>query len=181
MARHRLPLLSLPTSTSPSHTQVSSLARTPVMQRTMAPTLAKSTLVFIRDMISSGEITTFQMAEAACCSKRTIIRIRSNLRLFGSVKAPPIKTGRPQSVTPIMLEALGDHLLEPDLYLHEMELFFLDEFDISVPMSTISEVSHRRGWSKKRARQKAKESNPDLCNDYCHLISEFSVRSCHMQ
>jgi hypothetical protein len=45
------------------------------------------------------------MAEAAGCNKRAIIRIRSKLRLFGSIKAPPIKAGRPRSITPIMLEA----------------------------------------------------------------------------
>ena len=141
----------------------------------MAPNLAKSTLVLIYDMIASNELTTSQMAKAAGCSKRAIIRIRSNLRLFGSVKAPPMKPGRPQSITPIMLEALCDHLLDkPDLYLHEMELFFLDEFEVSVPKSTISDALHRKGWSKKTARQKAKERNPDLRDDYCHLISEFS-------
>lgn len=141
----------------------------------MAPNLAKSTLVFIHDMISSDELTASELAEAAGCSKRAIFRIRSNLRLFGCVKAPPIKRGQPQSITPIMLEALCDHLLEkPDLYLHEMELFFLDEFDVSIPKSTISDTLQRNGWSKKTARQKAKERNPDLRDDYCNLISEFS-------
>lgn len=112
----------------------------------MAPNLAKSTLLLIHDMIASNELTTSQMAKAAGCSKRAIIRIRSNLRLFGSVKAPPMKPGRPQSITPIMLEALCDHLLDkPDLYLHEMELFFLDEFEVSVPKSTISDALHRKG------------------------------------
>jgi transposase len=140
----------------------------------MAPNLAKSTLVLIRDMISS-ELSSSEMAAAAGCSERAITRIRSKLRLFGSVKAPPIKAGRPRIITPIMLETLCDHLLEkPDLYLHEMELFFLDEFDVSVPKSTISDALHRIGWSKKTARQKAKERNPDLRDDYCHLISEFS-------
>ena len=47
-----------------------------------------------------------------------------------------------------MLEALCDHLLDkPDLYLHEMELFFLDEFEVSVPKSTISDALHRKRWS----------------------------------
>lgn len=52
----------------------------------MAPNLAKSTLVLIHDVISSDKLTTLQMVEAAGCSKCAIIRIRSNLRLFGSVK-----------------------------------------------------------------------------------------------
>lgn len=140
----------------------------------MAPNLAKTTLRLIQDMISSGELTTSQIAQAAGCSKRTMIRIRSNLQLFGSIKAPAIKAGRPRSITQVMLEALCDHLLEkPGLYLHEMEIFLLDEFDVLIPKSTISDALYRKGWSKKTARQKAKERNMDLCDKYCHLISEF--------
>lgn len=141
----------------------------------MAPNLAKSTLVFIYDMVTSNELTTSQMVKAVGCSKRAIIRIWSNLRLFGSVKAPPMKPRQLQSITLIMLEALCDYLLDkPDLYLHKMELFFLDEFEVSVLKSTISDALHRKGWSQKTARQKAKERNSDLRDDYCHLISEFS-------
>jgi transposase len=125
-------------------------------------------------MISSGELTTSQVAEAAGCSKCAIIRIRSNLRLFGSIKAPSIRAGRPRSITPIMLDALCDRLLEkPGLYLHEMEVFLMDKFDMFIPKSTISDALHRKGWSKKTARQKAKERNADLRDNYCHLISEF--------
>lgn len=124
----------------------------------MAPNLAQSTLSFIHDMISSGELTTSQMAEAAGCSKRTVMRIRCNLRMYGSIKAPPIKKGRPQSVTPVMMKALCEHLLEkPSLYLQEMQLFLLDKFDIHIPKSTISDTLHHEGWSKKTARQKARE------------------------
>ncbi|KAJ5335558.1 hypothetical protein N7452_007961 [Penicillium brevicompactum] len=112
----------------------------------MVPNLAKSTLVLIRDIISSDELSTSGMAAAAGCSERTIARIRSNLRLFGSVKAPPIKAGRPWSTTPIMLDTLCDHLLQkPDLYIHEMELFPFDEFDVYVPKSTISDTLYRIG------------------------------------
>lgn len=104
-------------------------------------------------MISSGELTASQIAEAAGCNKRAITRIRSNMRLFGSIRAPSIKAGRPRSITPIMLEALCDRLLEkPGLYLHEMEILLLDEFDVSIPKSTISNTLHRKGWSKKTAR-----------------------------
>jgi len=86
-------------------------------------------LSFIHDMISSGELTTSQMAEAAGCRKRTVIRIRSNLRMYGSIKGPSIKKGRLQSVTPVMMKALCEHLLEkPSLYLQEMQFFLLDKF-----------------------------------------------------
>ena len=146
-----------------------------VAQCRMAPNLAQSMLNLIHDMISSDELTTSQMAEAAGCSRRTVIRIRSNLRMYGSTKAPPIKKGRPQSVTPIMMKALSEHLLEkPSLYLQEMQLFLLDEFDIHIPKSTISDTLHQKGWSKKIARQKARERDEDLRDEYWHDISEFS-------
>ena len=63
--------------------------------RRMAPNLALSTLELIHDMINSDEsLTTSQMAEAAGCSKYAIKRIRSNLQLFSSVRAPPNNVGR---------------------------------------------------------------------------------------
>jgi hypothetical protein len=40
----------------------------------MAPTLPMSKLYFIRDMIHSQSLTTFQMADAAECSEKTISR-----------------------------------------------------------------------------------------------------------
>ncbi|THC87399.1 hypothetical protein EYZ11_013155 [Aspergillus tanneri] len=45
---------------------------------------------------------------AVGCSKRTILRIRSDLRLFGNIKAPPNKGGQSRNITPIMQEALFD-------------------------------------------------------------------------
>src|SRR4051812_20172043 len=75
-----------------------------------------------------------------------------------------------------MLEALCDHLLEkPNLYLYVMELFLLDKFDVSIPKSTISDALHHKRWSKKTARQKARELNADLRDDYCYLIAEFCL------
>lgn len=90
----------------------------------MAPNLAASTLAFIHDMIVSNELTAPQMAEAAGCNERTIRRLRSNMRLFGSVKAPPNRRGRPRNLTPVKIQALCDHLLEKlYLYLNKMVLF----------------------------------------------------------
>ena len=78
----------------------------------MAPRLPSSRLHFIRDMIQAQSLTRSQMAEAAECSEQTIKNIRRNLRLFGSVRAPSNRIGRRRSVTPLMLEALCNHLLE---------------------------------------------------------------------
>lgn len=97
----------------------------------MAPNLAASKHELIRDMIRCGELSASQMAKAAGYSKRTILRITSNIRLFDSVKAPHNKGGRPRSITPTILEALCDHLLEkPNLYLDEMVIYLWDEFDV---------------------------------------------------
>ena len=58
---------------------------------------------------------------------------------------------RPRSLTPPMLDALLDHLLEkPDQYLDEMAVFLLDEFEARVTKSTISRAlrsAHSNGQS----------------------------------
>lgn len=104
----------------------------------MAPRLPPSKLQFIHDMIQSQSLTTSQMADTAECSERTIKYIRRNLRLFGNVHAPPNRVGRRRSLTPLMLEALYDHLLEkPGLYLDEMAIFLWDEFQTLATTSSI--------------------------------------------
>jgi transposase len=145
----------------------------------MAPRLATSQLELIRDMNYSKSLTASQMAEAAGCSERSIKTIRSNLRLFGSVRAPSNGAGRPRSITSIMLEALCDHLLEkPDLYLDEMVVFLWDEFRVLVTTFTIGRALRSTGWSKKAARRIAKEQNADLRDFYLHNLSAF--RSYHL-
>ncbi|XTI88702.1 hypothetical protein V2W45_514672 [Cenococcum geophilum] len=76
-----------------------------------APNLAVSQHEQIRDMILSKSLRNAQVARIARCSMRSIrsIRtIRTNLRCFGTTKAPPNRAGRPRSITPPMLSALCD-------------------------------------------------------------------------
>ena len=128
----------------------------------------------IRDMIHSGSLTTSQMAEAAECSERSIINIRNNLRLFGNVRAPSTRVGRRRSTTPPMIQTLCDHLLEkPGLYVDEMVLFIWDEFHVWVTSSSLKRALTSVGWSKKVARQRAKEQNADLRDLYLHNLSDF--------
>ncbi|KAJ5365248.1 hypothetical protein N7517_008134 [Penicillium concentricum] len=75
--------------------------------RNMAPRLPRAKLKMIQDMISSKSLTTSEMANAAECSKRSIINISNNLRWFGNVKAPQTRVGRRRTFTPSMLEALS--------------------------------------------------------------------------
>jgi transposase len=145
----------------------------------MAPDLAVSQRRMIRDMILSNELTAAQMADAAGCSVRAVKYIRSNLRAFGSVEAPWNGGGRPRSVTPTMLEALREHLLEkPDRYLDELAVFLWDEFEAMVTTSTISRTLKSAGWSKKACRRVASGRNADLRDYYLHNLSSF--RSYHL-
>jgi transposase len=134
----------------------------------------------ILHMISSkNRLTTSQMAKLAECSERSITNIRKKMRLFGSPNPPTIPPGQPPSVTPVMLDALCDRLAEiPGLYIDEMANFLRDEFNILPSSSSIQRALSRAGWTKKTARQKAKEQNPQLRDFYQHNLSEF--RSYHL-
>ena len=140
----------------------------------MAPNLAPSKHELIYGMIYSGELSISQMAQAAGCNRSTILRISSNIQMFGSVKSLPNRNRQPCSITPVMLEALCDYLLEkPTLYLDEMAIFLWDEFAIQATKSSISRALTSKGWSKKTARVKARERNLDLRDEYLHFISDF--------
>lgn len=145
----------------------------------MAPNLAPFQHNLIHDMIVSKPLKDAQMAEVAGCSARSIKYIRSNLRCFGATRSPPNGGGRPRSITPPMLEALREHLLEkPDQYLDEMAVFLWDEFEMLVSISTISKALKSIGWSKKTSRRVAKGRNPNLRDFYLHNLSSF--RSYHI-
>jgi hypothetical protein len=74
----------------------------------------------------------------AGCSDRTIRNIGSNIQLFSETRAPANSAGRQQLITPPMLAALCDRLLEkPGLFRDEMAVFLYDEFDVLVSVSSI--------------------------------------------
>lgn len=128
----------------------------------------------IYDMIVSRTLSAAQMADAADCSTRSINRIRSNIRCFGTTKAPPNGVGRRRSITPSMLQDLKHHLLEkPGLYLDEIVIFLWDEFEVVVTAKSISRALKSSGWSKKLARNVARQRNADLRDFYLHNLSDF--------
>jgi transposase len=142
----------------------------------MAPNLAESQHAEIRDMILSKSLNAVQMAKVAGCSDRSVRAIRSNLRYFGSTKAPSNGVGRPRSVTPPMLDALCEHLLEkPNLYQDEMAIFLWDEFEVLVTTFSIGRALASIGWTKKAAHWVAKGRNADLRDFYLHKLSAFCL------
>jgi hypothetical protein len=82
----------------------------------MAPHLTDWQHELIRGMIQGGKRTP-EIVKAANCSERSVMNIRSNLRYFGTTRAPANRGGRPPSITAPMLEALCSQLLDrPELY-----------------------------------------------------------------
>lgn len=74
---------------------------------------------------------------------------------------PLIRAGRPRSITPPMLDALCDHLPEkPGLYVDEMVVFLLDEFDILTSTASVKRALCRAGWTKKKGSTKSKGAKP---------------------
>jgi len=145
----------------------------------MAQNLAQSQHAVIRDMILSKSLNAAQTAEVAGCSDRSVRAIRSNLRYFGSTRAPSNGVGRPRSVTRPMLDALCEHLLEkPNLYQDEMAVFLWDEFEVLITNFSIGRALVSIGWTKKAARRVAKGRNADLRDFYLHNLSAF--RSYHL-
>jgi hypothetical protein len=113
----------------------------------MAPHLAESQHALIHDMIASK-----------------------------TTKAPPNSVGRPRSVTPPMLDALCEHLLEkPELYQEEMVLFLLDEFKVHVTTFSLARALNSIGWTKKTIRRVAKGRNADLRDLYLYNTSHIRL------
>jgi len=137
----------------------------------MAPHMADSQRNLVHDMIVGSSHTANEIANVAGCSARSVKSIRSNIRTFGTAKAPWNGGGGPRSITPPMLEALREHLFEkPDQYLNEMVVFLWDEFGVLLTVSTISRTLKSIKWSKKQCRRVAKGRNADLRDYYLHNL-----------
>lgn len=81
-----------------------------------------------------------KIANTASCSIRGVYRIKRKLYCSSTTKAPSNSVGRPRSITPPMLDALCEHLLEnPGLYHHEMVEFVWNRFQVYVTVSSIGE------------------------------------------
>jgi transposase len=140
----------------------------------MAPNLAVSQHDLIRDMLLDGSLSQVDMAKVAGCSDRTIRNIAANLRMFGRTKAPANGAGRRRRITPPMLAALCDRLIEkPGLYRDEMAVFLYDEFQVLVSLSSISRALASIKWTKKVTQRIANERNTDLRDFYLHKLSAF--------
>ena len=137
----------------------------------MAPNLTKSQQDIIDNMIHSKS-TNNEIAEAAGCTARSVRAIRSKIHYLGIPRAPRNSPGRKRSITPPMLNALHEHLLEkPGLYQSEMIVFLWDEFEVLVTASSIARALAFKGWTKKTIRRIAQGRNADLRDIYIYNLS----------
>jgi transposase len=125
-------------------------------------------------MIRSKKFTMQQIADAAKCSRRSVSNIHRKLQKFGSARPCLVHAGRPPTFTPLMLDALCEHLAQqPGSYIDDMVTFLWKEFNILPSHSSIQQALSKRGWTKKKLQQKAKEQNPQLRAFYQHKLSHF--------
>ncbi|KAJ5344403.1 hypothetical protein N7452_002407 [Penicillium brevicompactum] len=97
------------------------------------------------------------MAKVAKCNERSVTNIRRNIRVFGDSRSPPVPAGQPSIITPVMLDALCDHLAEkPGLYVEEMALFLWDEFEVLPSPSSVKRALTRAGWTKRKPSREQK-------------------------
>ncbi|KAI7772032.1 hypothetical protein LZL87_014317 [Fusarium oxysporum] len=77
------------------------------------------------------------IARTANCRDSSVRRIRTNMRCYGSTKAPPNGVGRRRLLSPPMLTV--DRLaVKPNMYRDEMVEFLEKEFETTIPASNIS-------------------------------------------
>jgi hypothetical protein len=98
----------------------------------MAPPLIESQYMQIYPIILCKHPPA-EIADAATYSMRGVYRIKRNLYCFGTIKAPLNGVRRPQSIIPLILDALCEHLLGiPGLYYYEMVDFMRTHFQFYV-------------------------------------------------
>ena len=121
-----------------------------------------------------ASFTNSQIAPLIPCRPSSVRRCRSNLRYFGTTKAPSNGAGRPRTLAPPMLTALCNRLTDRlDMFQTELADFLHDEFDVDVTASSIRRSLKSIKWTRKTTRRAAAERNADLRDFYLYKLSSF--------
>ncbi|KAF4333374.1 transposase [Fusarium beomiforme] len=122
-----------------------------ISNTSMALNLAACQYALIYDMILAG-FKNAVIARTANCRASSVARIRTNMRCYGSTKAPPNGVGRRRLLSAPMLTTLLDRLaVNPNMYRDEMVEFLEKEFEITISASNISRSLRSARWSRKTA------------------------------
>ncbi|KAK4073317.1 transcriptional regulator family: Bacterial regulatory protein, LuxR [Purpureocillium lilacinum] len=119
----------------------------------MAPKLSRAQHEVLEGMITAG-FTNKSIAKQVGCSSRSVSRIRSNLRMFESTKAPPNRVGRRCKIDPLVQDDLLDQLVkEPTMSRSEMIAFIRNKYELDVSLSTITRLLQAAGWTRKNGNR----------------------------
>lgn len=149
----------------------------------MAPRLNLSQHKRARAMIVIEHLTTPDIAAQLGCDERTVTRLRRKIRLFGDTKTPTdlYQTGRPRTVTPLMLETMRKELAErPDMYREEISAYLESLFRVQISKSSIGRALRAAGMTRKKIRRVAAQQDPDLIDYYMYRLHSLGVKSYHM-
>ncbi|KAF4439495.1 transposase [Fusarium acutatum] len=174
ITKRTAPCLSLMTHVSPAslHGQKPTSSNT-TGNISMAPNLAACQHALIHDMILAGYKNAV-IAGTANCRASSVRRIRTNMRCYGSTKAPFNGIGRRRLLSPPMLTALLDRLaVQPNMYRDEMVEFLEQEFETTIPASNTGRALRSARWTRKTARRVAKGRNADLRDYYLYKLSFY--------
>ncbi|PWI63957.1 hypothetical protein PCL_01923 [Purpureocillium lilacinum] len=137
----------------------------------MAPKLSQAQHEMLEGMITAG-LTNKSIAEQVDCSSRSVSRIRSNLRMFESTKAPPNRVGRRCKIDPLVQDAVFDQLAkEPNMFRSEMIAFIRSNYDVDVSLSTITRLLQAAGWTRKNSSRVGEQQNPMLRDLYLYKLT----------
>jgi len=90
--------------------------------------------------VDVSHFAAYQIASVLGCSSRSVKAMRSNIRAFGTPRAPlTASVGRPRTKTSVTPDASKEVLLgKPDLQLDDLAAFLQDNFEVEILISTIS-------------------------------------------
>lgn len=146
----------------------------------MAPNLHTMQRTIMEAMINSKfedkkKINDEEIAKLNEYTPRTVRYARSNIKRFGTIDAPPNRSGPSKKITPVMWAALENRLAcEPCMTQEDMAAFLRREFNIRVSRVTVGRTLHNANWTKKVARTVAKERDPDLRDEYIYERLSYS-------
>ncbi|KAJ6441866.1 spc7 protein [Purpureocillium lavendulum] len=149
----------------------------------MAPRLNPSQHKRARAMILVENLSIPEIAAQLGCHERTVSRLRRKVRLFGDTRTPTelYRTGRPNAVTPLMIETLRKELAErPDMYRDEMSAYLERLFRVQISKSSIGRALRAAGMTRKKIRRVAAQHDPDLLDYYMYRLHSLGVQSYHM-
>ena len=110
-------------------------------------------------------------------SRSIAFRWQSNLLKYGSIRRPgQVPLGRPHALSEADEKALLDHLLEKGwMYQDEIVEWLLEERDVTVCQSTVSNILRRNNWTRKSLYLISNRRNERLRHAYIQEMADYAA------